>query len=60
MDADTRRMSEGMTDNTLVMRITREDKHYHSTEMTLKDIFRKCINPTDPLIDASEEQEAKE
>lgn len=46
-----------MTDNTLAMRITHEDKHYHSTEMTLKDIFRKCINPTDPLIDMSEVKE---
>ena len=49
-----------MTDNTMAMRITREDKYYHSTEMTLKDIFRKWINPTDPLTDISEEQEVKE
>ena len=56
-----------MIDNTLAMRITREDKHYHSREMTLKDIFRKWLNPTDPLMDVSnplmgmsEEQEVKE
>ena len=49
-----------MIDNTLAMRITHEDKQYHSTEMTLKDIFRKCINPTDPLIDMPEEQEVAE
>ena len=52
--------SEGITDNTLAMRITREDKHYHSTEMTLKDIFRKWIDPTDPLTDISEGQKVKE
>lgn len=51
---------ERMIDNTLAMRITREDKYYHSTKMTLKDIFRNCITSTNPLIDISEERGVSE
>lgn len=35
-----------MIDNTLMMRITREDKHYHLKEMKLKDIIHNYIVAT--------------
>ena len=55
--------SEGMIENTLAMRITHEDKQYHSTEMTLKDVIHKFVKVTlgdNPNDTAGQEQEVKE